>query len=201
MALTLPFARPESVLVDARLETLDFTRGALVARALHPFSAKFQARRLALEGLELEGNGVSLALDASLGLDPALPVDGRVRFDIDLSRLPERPGWTMTGPAPPATSTSPARDKRAFGTVQAGTNVEIKDASSTLLTLADGQIEMAGDAATIPGLHATVPVASSRYPAAFPSPSCCRSRRCARSGSSRRDRSRPACASTWTSAS
>ncbi len=157
VALTLPFARPESALVEARLETLDITRGQLVARALHPFSATFQNRRLVLEGLELEGNGVTLAADASFGLDPAAPVEGRIRFDLDLSRVPTREGWTMTGRAAGDVDLTGTRmQPRAFGTVQV-TNVEVRDVDSTLLTLADGQIEMAGDAATIPGLHATVP--------------------------------------------
>ena len=155
--IALPFAKPESAFVQARLETLDITRGQLVARALHPFSATFQDRRLAVEGLELEGNGVTLAADASFGLDPTAPVEGRVRFDLDLARVPAREGWTIAGRAAGDVELTGTRmQPRAYGTVQVK-DVEVRDVDSTLLTLADGQIDLAGDAATVPGLRATVP--------------------------------------------
>ena len=155
--LTLPFARPEGAIVQARLATLDIKRGQLVARALHPFSATFQERRLAVEGLELEGNGMTLAADASFGLDPTAPVEGMLRFDLDLARVPTREGWTLAGRAKGDVELTGTRmQPRAYGTVEV-TNVEVRDADSTLLTLADGQIDIAGDAATVPGLRATVP--------------------------------------------
>jgi len=155
--LTLPFGRGESPVVQARLETLEITRGQLVAHATHPFSATFQARRLAVEGLELEGNGVTLAADASFGLDPTAPVEGMVRFDLDLARVPTREGWTLAGRAKGDVELTGTRVRpRAYGTVEV-TSVEVRDTDSTLLTLADGQIDLAGDAATIPGLRATVP--------------------------------------------
>ena len=155
--LTLPFARPESLLVRARLDTLEIKRGTLDARAVHPFSATFLDRRLAVEGLELAGNGVTLAADASFGLDASAPVEGRVRFDIDLTRVPTREGWTVAGRAAGDVELTGTRVRpRAYGMVQVK-DVTVRDVDSTLLTLADGQIDLAGDAATIPGIRATVP--------------------------------------------
>ena len=88
---------------------------------------------------------------------PRRPVEGRVRFDLDLARVPTREGWTVAGRAAGDVELTGTRMRpRAYGTVQV-TNVEVRDVDSTLLTLADGQIDVAGDAATIPGLRATVP--------------------------------------------
>ena len=173
--LTLPFARPESAFVQGTFDSLDITRGQLVARALHPFSATFQDRRLTVEGLELEGNGVTLAADASFGLDPTAPVEGRVRFDLDLTRVPTREGYTLAGRASGDVELTGTRmQPRAYGTVQVK-DVEVRDVDSTLLTLADGQIDVAGDAATIPGLRATVPGGFLELAGTCRWPSCCRS--------------------------
>jgi outer membrane protein assembly factor BamA/autotransporter translocation and assembly factor TamB len=155
--LSLPFANPNAVLVHARLDTLDIVRGRLAARAVRPFAAIYQGRRLSLEGLEMAGDGVSLSGDASLGLDPTAPVEGMIRFDLDLSRLPTREGVSVAGRAAGDVELTGTRVRpRAYGTVNV-TGVEIRDADSTLLTLASGQIDLAGDAANVPGLRAEVP--------------------------------------------
>jgi autotransporter translocation and assembly factor TamB len=100
---------------------------------------------------------MTLAADASFGLDPTAPVEGRVRFDLDLTRVPTREGFTVAGRASGDVELTGTRmQPRAYGTVQVK-DVEVRDVDSTLLTLADGQIDVAGDAATIPGLRATVP--------------------------------------------
>jgi outer membrane protein assembly factor BamA/autotransporter translocation and assembly factor TamB len=155
--LTMPFADPDALVVQARLHALDVTRGRLAARAVRPFSATYRGRRLSLAGLEMAGEGVTLAGDASFGLDPAAPVEGMVRFDLDLSRLPTREGWSVTGRAEGDVELTGTRVRpRAYGTVLVS-GVEVRDADSTLLALANGQIDLAGDAAHVPGLRAEVP--------------------------------------------
>ena len=80
-----------------------------------------------------------------------------IRFDLDLSRLPTREGFTVTGRAAGDVELTGTRTRpRAYGTVNV-TGVEVRDADSALLTLADGQIDLAGDAANVPGLRAEVP--------------------------------------------
>lgn len=155
--VSLPFANPAAATVVARLDSAEVQTPRLEARITQPFLARLQGRRFSVEGLSAEGEGFAVQLTASAGLDPDAPIDGRARFDLDLARLPARAGWVLTGRAAGDVALSGSRRRpRAHGGVDVA-DVLVRNEEKTILSLAAGRVDLAGEAATTTGLRAEVP--------------------------------------------
>lgn len=168
--ITVPLARPETAEVRAQIDALEAQSGRFSARATRPLALTFRDRRLSIEDLGLEGPGFTLAAGGSLGLDPQAPADVHVLADVDLTRLPAPEGWTLAGTArADVTLAGHTARPQARGAVTAR-DLRVETRVLPPLRVAQGRVELDGDAVVVPDLTVSVAggslTASGRVPLA-----------------------------------
>jgi outer membrane protein assembly factor BamA/autotransporter translocation and assembly factor TamB len=154
--LQVPLEHVDRATAMARIESLATESGRMSATSRGPFSLELRERRVAVRGLSLDGPGVALEAEGTVGLDAATPLDLEARVDADLTRLPFPEGWTATGAARADVSLSGTRTRpQARGAVDL-TGVSLASPPFPTLTVDDGRLELQGDALALPGLTACV---------------------------------------------
>jgi outer membrane protein assembly factor BamA len=92
----------------------------------------------------------------ALGLEANVPIQARLRFDVDLGQLTVRPPWHIDGRAEGDVELiGPRARPRAYGAITL-TDVYAEHPSAPPLQIADARIELGGDEAQIPGVRATI---------------------------------------------
>ena len=156
--VTVPMGRPRAAVVEARVASLDLTHGGRNLRAAGPFAASLRNRRVAVQGLRVQGEGMDLRATGSLPLDASGRLDGTVEFDVDLTRLPAPAPWTLTGAARGRLALSGTRAQpRALGQVTLSGVTATHPRAPQPIQVSDAAIELLGEDARIQSLHATVP--------------------------------------------
>jgi outer membrane protein assembly factor BamA/autotransporter translocation and assembly factor TamB len=156
--VVMPLGRPQAAVVDARLESADVTYGGRSLRASGPFTASIRNRRVAVQGLRVEGEGLDVRTTGTFPLDPKGALDGTVEFDVDLTRIPAPAPWTLTGAARGRLALSGTRAQpRALGQVTLTGVTATHPRAPQPIQVTDATLELLGEEARIQSLHATVP--------------------------------------------
>jgi outer membrane protein assembly factor BamA/autotransporter translocation and assembly factor TamB len=156
--VTMPMGRPRAAVVEARLESLDVTYGGRTLRAAGPFAASLRSRRVAVQGVRVEGDGLDVRATGSLPLDPGGRLEGTIEFDVDLTQVPPPAPWTLTGGAQGRLALSGTRAQpRALGQVTLTGVTATHPRAPQPIQVSDAVIELLGEDARIQSLHATVP--------------------------------------------
>ncbi|HVR69518.1 MAG TPA: translocation/assembly module TamB domain-containing protein, partial [Vicinamibacteria bacterium] len=155
--VALDWSRPQAALVHARVERLEARSGQTWARARTPFALTARGRDITVEGLDLEGPGLAFRGSGRLGLDPDAPLDLEGHLELDLAQVPSPAGWRLAGRVQGdvelgGTPSTP----RAIGLVTLS-GVEFQRPGFPLITVAEGLVDLQGDAASIRELHGTFP--------------------------------------------
>jgi outer membrane protein assembly complex protein YaeT len=145
-------------------------RPGLPTVLVHGGEIELAGDKAILKGLSADSQGVAFnvtgevplsailpaAQSARLGVEPGAPFSLRAMLDVDLARMPSRPGWTMAGTVKGDVAITGTLDRpRAEGTV-ALRGVNIQHGGTPLIAVADGDVQLAGDSISAPGLKATV---------------------------------------------
>jgi outer membrane protein insertion porin family len=148
---------PAAAEATARVESLELVNGDLGAASTQPFDVAWRGERLHVAGLEAEGEGLRVRADATVGLRPESPIEGRVEVEGDFASLPLPTAWRVGGAfaadvALSGTRTAPRLD----GAVDA-TDVLVTSRSGVpLLAVPAGQVALAGDRVRADGLEAEI---------------------------------------------
>jgi outer membrane protein assembly complex protein YaeT len=145
-------------------------RPGLPPAVVHGGEIELAGDRAILRGLSADSQGVAFqvtgevplsailpaAQSARLGVTPGAPFNLRASLDIDLSKMPSRPDWTMAGTVKGDVTFTGTLDRpRAEGTV-ALRGVSVQHGDVPLIAVSDGDVQLAGDSISAPGLTAKV---------------------------------------------
>ncbi|HUG55033.1 MAG TPA: translocation/assembly module TamB domain-containing protein [Vicinamibacteria bacterium] len=156
ITLDAPLANPGAATAEARLDTLELATGGLTARATSPVVARLRDRILEFTDIQVESSGVTAMASGRIGLDADAPIEARLLFDADLSRVPQRADLSASGTAHGDIVVSGTRSRpRAFGAV-ALTGVTVQRLGETLVQVEDGRLDLQGDVAIVEGFRGTV---------------------------------------------
>src|SRR5207247_11453024 len=126
-------------------------RPGLPTVLVHGGEIELAGDKAILKGLSADSQGVAFnvtgevplsailpaAQSARLGIEPGAPFNLRAVLDVDLARMPSRPGWTMAGTVKGDVAITGTLDRpRAEGTV-ALRGVNIQHDGATLIAVAD----------------------------------------------------------------
>jgi outer membrane protein insertion porin family len=153
----VPLADPAGASLEGRIEGLEVQSGTLAARSMGPFSVGYASDRVTVEGLHLQGPGLTARVSGSVGTAAAGPLALQATLDADLGAVPvERPGWTRRGTArAEVTVSGTRRAPRALGSVTLE-GVGVESPTAPPLRVDSARLALEGDAIRIPGLTATV---------------------------------------------
>jgi outer membrane protein insertion porin family len=148
---------PAAAEATARVTSLEIVGDGRSAAATRPFDVAWRGERLHVAGLEAEGEGVHVRADATVGIAPDSPIEGRVAVEGDLARLPLPTAWRVGGAFAADAALAGTREApRVTGAVDA-TDVLVTSASGVpLLAVAEGRVELAGDRVRVADLVADV---------------------------------------------
>ncbi len=157
VVVTVPLPDPRAAVAVAHLDTLDLASGPLSARATAPLIATVDERVLDVQQLRAEGNGVSAAVSGRFGLQATAPIEARVQFAVDLTKVPHAQDLVVTGKAAGDVTLTGTRERpRGFGGVLL-TGIAIQNPqAAALLTLQDARIDLQGDVAVLQNLEGTL---------------------------------------------
>jgi outer membrane protein insertion porin family len=155
--VALDWGRPETTLIDARIEQLEVQSGETWARARAPFALTARGRNVTVVGMNIEGPGMAFRGSGSLGLDAHAPLDLTGHLVLDLAQVPSPTGWRLAGRIDGDVDLvgTPA-EPRATGLVRLS-GVEFQRPGLPLVTVSEGLVELQGDAAHIRELHGNFP--------------------------------------------
>jgi outer membrane protein insertion porin family len=153
--VVVPFANPSAAEVRARVDSADLASGQWTIRTLRPFTLTSQRRHVELEGLQLEGPGVSFTGSASAGLDPNAPLSARGTLSLDLAKVPAPEGWQMSGQVAGDVTLSGTRTRPRAAGLLTITDSRIQRPGLAPIDIHQGVVELAGDTADIRSLRAT----------------------------------------------
>lgn len=149
LELDMPLGAPETTMIETQVEALVLTSGSLSAQSRGPFALRVRGGRVALDGLGLQGPGLSLDVSGSIGTDSRAPLDLRASASVDLAALPAPPGWQFAGQLETRLALSgPVGQPRAEGFL-AGRGLAIESGWLPALTIPEARVELNGDAADI----------------------------------------------------
>jgi outer membrane protein insertion porin family len=148
---------PAAAEATAHVTALALVSGARAAAATRPFDVAWRGERLHVAGLDVEGEGLHVRADATLGVRPEAAIEGRVVVEGDLAQLPLPTAWRVSGAFAADVALAGTRvAPRATGAASA-TEVLVTSAGGVpLLAVPEGRIDLAGDRVRVAGLEAEI---------------------------------------------
>ncbi|MET0556674.1 MAG: translocation/assembly module TamB domain-containing protein, partial [Vicinamibacteria bacterium] len=148
---------PAAAEATARVESVELVSGDLGAATTHAFDVAWRGERLHVAGLEVEGEGLRVRADATAGLRPESPIEGRLAVEGDLASLPLPTAWSVGGAFDLDVALSGTRVAPRFdGGVDASDVLVTSRSGVPLLAVPAGRVDFAGDRVRIAGLEAEV---------------------------------------------
>ena len=155
--LRMPWGDPQRATVDAQVASAEVRSGDLAAAATQPFTVAWRDRRVRVEGLHAEGEGLQLRASLSAGLRPDDPVEGRLEAQGDLASLRAPRPWSVTGTFSADALLSGTRAvPRLNGQVVAADVLVTGASEAPLLSLPSARVELQGDRVAVADLQADV---------------------------------------------
>ena len=176
-----PWSDPAAAEATGRVESVEVVSGELEAATTRPFDVAWRDERLHVAGLEAEGEGLRIRADATAGLRPESPLEGRVAVAGDLASLPLPTAWSVGGAFAADVALSGTRLAPRFDGGVDATDVLVTSRSGVpLLAVPAGHVDLAGDRVRVDGLEVEVAGgtltlhADAPFAAVLPTPAGCR---------------------------
>ena len=151
----VPWSDPLQTTADARVTYAEVLSGELGASATRPFSVAWRDRRIRIEGLEAEGEGLRVRVTGSAGLRPGDTVEGRLEAQGDLANFATPPPWTVAGTFAADAALSGTRiAPLATGQVDVADVLVSGPGEAPFLSLPTARVDLRGDRIAIADLQA-----------------------------------------------
>lgn len=154
VAVSLPLSGPADVTVRAEVSALRAKRGDLEAKSLAPFVLGYARDEVTVEGLRLAGPGLELQADGRLGARANGALDLRLRAQAALGDVPAPKDFELGGRAEVDVALAGRVSRPDVRGHVALRELRVKAPSIPLVSVADGRLELDGDALVLPPLAA-----------------------------------------------
>jgi outer membrane protein insertion porin family len=148
----VPLSRPADAAVRAELGALEVTREGLSIRNQGPVLLAWRGRSVQVERLELAGDGFAARVTGSADLSGPGTFDLRVAGESELDALPLPEGWTLAGRVATELQIGGSRARPDVTGQVTFDDAGLAGPSLPPLSIAQGRVELAGDALVLPDL-------------------------------------------------
>ena len=155
LGFDLPLDRPAEAEATLDVHALEAVHRERSFRA-EPFRAELRDGRLAAQGVRVEGEGVSLDLEASAGLGEDETVELRAWLDADLGALPLPEGWSVSGSLGGAVGLAGTRARPSLEGALHAANVAVSGPSAPEVEIDDVELYLGDEGLRLPLFTARV---------------------------------------------